>query len=200
MARPWFLARWRERRERVEREAANLLMFLGDIAYDEARGRARTCRSKRDGEGNRFWSRVAVAIAKRAGREIGVKAADRYEEEATREGRAEALRRREIAEHTRAILAALAEIARVRNTETELHNIGAHVRNAEALVSNNAAITSAGTEVVRTAAQLAAAAERSGSLVRQGVYPPELDAAGRAVERWREALARAVSRPRVRGA
>ena len=47
MKRPWFLVRWRERRARVEREAATLLLFLGDMAYDEARGRARACRARK---------------------------------------------------------------------------------------------------------------------------------------------------------
>ena len=47
--------------------------------YHEARTRARAYRHCDDGGGDRHWSKVAVEIAKRTGREIGVKAADRYE-------------------------------------------------------------------------------------------------------------------------
>ncbi len=49
------------------------------MTYGEARGRARACRAKRDGEGDRLWSEVAVRVAERTGREAGVKAADQYE-------------------------------------------------------------------------------------------------------------------------
>jgi hypothetical protein len=168
------------------------------MAYDEARERARSCRNKQDGQGERLWSRVAVTIAKRTGREIGVKAADRYQLELTREGRALARDRHDLTLAARSVLAGLSEIARGRNVEPELHNIRAHVRNAEAFVARDVEIAAAGAEVVRAAARLAAVAERAGGLIEQGCCPPEPEIAGLAVERWRSALLRAARRSRGR--
>ena len=74
-----FLVDWRSRRAAIARAAGELMTFLGDMAYDEARTRARACRRRDDRRGDRHWSKVAVEIAKRTGREIGVKVADRYE-------------------------------------------------------------------------------------------------------------------------
>jgi hypothetical protein len=74
----------RERRTSVIREAEQLLLFLGDMAYDEARNRARSCRRREDHAGARQWSAVAVEIARRTGRRTGFTTADRYEE--TRRG------------------------------------------------------------------------------------------------------------------
>ncbi len=73
-----FLKARREHRERIARDAGNLLTFLGEGAYDEARGRARSCRERRDQAGFRFWSKVAVEIAKRTGHRVREKVADRY--------------------------------------------------------------------------------------------------------------------------
>lgn len=185
----WFLDGWRSRREKIEREATTLITFLGEMAYKEARHRARACRQSVDRDGERFWSRVAVTVARRTGREIGLKAADRYEEDASGEGRAR--HRHEVAVSTRAILSALAAIARGANVATELHNVGAHVRNAEALVTADAAVHAAGADIGQAAARLAEAAGRSSELIVKGTYPPELEAAGHAVERWRLTLLKA---------
>lgn len=147
-----------------------------------------------DPAGDRLWSRVAVEIAKRAGREIGSKAADRFEAEATREGRALARRRAELTPATHSVLAGLGEIARDRDIQTELHNVSARVRNAGSLVVPDAVLAAAGVALVRAATELAAAAERSSGLIGQGLYPPELQAAGAAAERWRAALLTAARR------
>lgn len=189
-----FFDRWREQRETTDREATMLITFLGDMAYTEARHRARVSRQLADQSGYRLWSKVAVTVAGRTGYEIGLKAADRYEEDASSEGRAQARHRHEVAVSTRAILAALAAIARGTNVKVELHNVSAHVRNAEALVAVDAAVLAEGVDVFRTAAELADAADRSGKLIRKGLYPPELEAAGQAVERWRLALLKAAPR------
>ena len=98
-----FLLEWRPRREAIVRAAAELMTFLGDMAYDEARGRARTCRIRDDRRGDRHWSKVAVEIAKRTGREIGVKVADRYERENRSAPRVRHVH--EVATRTNAILA-----------------------------------------------------------------------------------------------
>ena len=65
-----FLAARRERRARIDKDASDLLTFLGDMAYPEARNRARECRAKRDGAGDRHWSKVAVEITRRTGHVI----------------------------------------------------------------------------------------------------------------------------------
>jgi hypothetical protein len=70
-----------------------------------------------------------------------------------------------VAVSTRAVLSALAAIVRGTNVETELHNVGAHVRNAETLVTADAAVLAASAEVGLAAARLAEATGRSGELV-----------------------------------
>lgn len=110
--------RWQSRKAAVEHEVVRLMTFLGDMAYSEARTRARACRTKGDREGDRLWSRGAVTIAKRSGYEIGLKAADRYEQDASPRERERARRPHEIATRTTAILSVLAEIARDREVET----------------------------------------------------------------------------------
>ncbi len=75
--RRW-LQRRREARARVERDATDLLTFLGHFGYPEGRSRARACRKKGDRTGGRHWGRVAVEIARRTGVRIGEKVADRY--------------------------------------------------------------------------------------------------------------------------
>lgn len=187
-----FLVEWRLRREAIARAAAELITFLGDMAYDEARSRARACRHRDDRQGDRHWSKVAVEIAKRTGREVGVKAADRYERDnrpAPRLGHVH-----EVATRTNAIVAALADIARDRGTEISLQNVRAHVRNAVDLRHVDPEVARAGDEVCRLAAQLMNEAPRSAELIRQGVYPPALDDATQAVERFRATLVRSLER------
>lgn len=173
------------------------MTFLGDMAYSEARTRARTCRRKGDRKGNRLWSKVAVRIAKETGYQIGLKAADRYEQDGNSHKRDRARHFDEIAGTKREILSALTEIARNRDVETGVHNVGAHVRNALDLVGQDPAVTMAGAEVCRTAAQLAAEAKQSADLIDEGRYPPALELAAYAVERLREALAQAQERRRI---
>ena len=62
---------WRRRRERVERietEADELVRLLGDDAYSEARWREHTASSPSAQE----WNLIALAIARHTGRRIGV--------------------------------------------------------------------------------------------------------------------------------
>lgn len=175
-------------------------MFLGDMAYDEARTRARACRHRDDREGDRHWSKVAVEIAKRTGREIGVKAADRYEWDS----RSPRLRHvHDVAIRTNTILAVLADIAGGKGTEVSLQNVRAHVRNAVEFARNEAEAARTGDEVCDFAAQLMNEATRSAELIRQGAYPPVLENATEAVERFRAAMVRSLGRrsrwPRVTG-
>lgn len=77
------------------------------------------------------------------------------------------------------------------NAAIVLHNVEAHVRNAEALAAVDTPVLAAGAKVGRAAARLADVADRSGGLILDGLYPPEIEVAGRVVERWRQALLRA---------
>lgn len=60
-------------REAVAREAAALLEAQGDMAYPFARLLARTAREHGNHRLDRYWSKVAVAIADKTGRVIGQK-------------------------------------------------------------------------------------------------------------------------------
>ena len=117
-----------------------------------------------------------------------------YERELTRQGRVEARLEHELALATRAIQGGLAEIDNGRNVRTELHNISAHVRNAETRVTPDPTVAAAGVALVRAATNLAVMAEWSCGLIGRGLYPPKLETAGAAVERWRAALMEAARR------
>jgi hypothetical protein len=69
-----WLRRRRERAERIDAEADALISAFGDSAYSEARCREREASSD---EMEREWSRVALAIARKAGRRIGLDTATR---------------------------------------------------------------------------------------------------------------------------
>jgi hypothetical protein len=64
-----WLRRRREQAERIEAEADALIGDLADGAYSEARRRAREASSD---EMEREWSRVALAIARKTGKSVGL--------------------------------------------------------------------------------------------------------------------------------
>ncbi len=66
--RRW-LRRRRERSERIETEADELVRLLGDDAYAEARWREHTASSSATA---REWNLIALAIARSMGRRIGL--------------------------------------------------------------------------------------------------------------------------------
>jgi hypothetical protein len=66
--RAWLRQR-RERAERIEDEADELIRLLGDDAYAEARGREHTASSSATA---REWNLIALAIASKTGRRIGL--------------------------------------------------------------------------------------------------------------------------------
>ena len=172
-------------RKRVERETDTLITFLGEMAYDEARDRARVCRNKGDDAGDRLWSKVAVTIAKRTGREIGVKIEDRIERPRPRATLVTSLAR-----NVQAIHHAMARIARSDGDDADLHNVRVYVLRSLDLVDPSPAAQAAGDEVCRAAAGLAGDGGEFQASVAQGVYPALLEAAGAAVERFREAVLR----------
>lgn len=67
-------------RRDVATKATDLLTVHGALAYRVAREQARLERAAQRGTENRFWSRVAVEIARREGRadQIGVKGGDQW--------------------------------------------------------------------------------------------------------------------------
>jgi hypothetical protein len=172
----WIRAR-RERRNRIEREAADLETFLGAAAYDEARSRARESRKAGDHVGDVLWSRAAVQIAGRAGIVIGQCAHDRYEDAwlppdpTTRHLRA-------LADAAQAIAA----IARGESDATTLHNACARIRQVMDQVGTLAA-RRAGDEACRAMMALGTAGADSGLALQVGRYPERADEAARALSR-----------------
>ena len=145
---PWFdLLPGSENRKRVQREADTLITFLGEMAYDEARDRARACRAKGDDAGDRLWSKVAITIARRTGREIGVKIADRDQRPIPRATLVTLLAR-----NVQAIHHAMARIARGQGDDADLHNVRVYVLHSLDLVNPSPAAQAAGDEVCRAAA------------------------------------------------
>ncbi len=69
-----WLRRRREQAERIEAEADALISDLGDGAYAEARHREREASSD---EMEREWSKVALAIARKTGKNVGLDTATR---------------------------------------------------------------------------------------------------------------------------
>ena len=69
-----WLRRRRDQAERIGTEAAALISGLGDGAYSEARRRAREASSD---EMEREWNRVALTIAHKTGRQVGLDTATR---------------------------------------------------------------------------------------------------------------------------
>lgn len=189
-----FLGECRSRREAIARGAKELMTFLGEMAYDEARTRARACRHRDDRRGDRHWSKVAVEITRRTGREIGVKAADRYEQDSRSASRVRNVH--EVATRTNVILLVLADIARGNSTAVSLQNVSAHVRNAVEFAKNDPEVARAGDEVRRLAVQLAAEVPRSAGLIQQGAYPLDLHNATQAVEQFGAAMLRSLERCR----
>ena len=181
-----FLGVRRERRARLDRDASDLLTFLGDLAYSEARERARSCRGKSDRAGDRHWSRVAVEIARRTQYEIGETAADRYERTARAE-RAISPCRREIADGLAEIAAGIADLARGRGNAMTLHNINAAVLRPSAQSGPPKARDAART-LCRACEDLAAAPVENASAISQGIYPVSAETAGHALQRFRAAL------------
>ena len=188
------LTNLRTRRKRVQGDASDLLTFLGEYAYYEARERARTCRSKRDRAGDRHWSRVAVEIAGREGRVIGETVADRYEAERARPAPPPSTRR-EAARALTEIAQSIADMARGRADATTLHNVGVWVRQAIAIGGSTPEVVLAGDAVIAACEDLAAGTSQCSAALSAGRYPEKAELAGTALQDLRAAIdARARSR------
>lgn len=188
-----FLANRRERRARVKQDAADLLTFLGDHAYYEARSRARTCRGKRDQAGDRHWSRVAVEVASREGRVIGEKVADRYE--ADRASPSSRPVHRDVARALADIAEGIADLASGRSDGTTLHNTGVWVRQVIDLADSTPEVIGAGDAVIAACEELARAAPECTAAMKTGIYPLPAERAGLQLRRLRVAV-EATSRKR----
>lgn len=179
-----FFRRRREARERIEQDARDLLTWMGNPAYYEARERARACRAKGDRAGDRHWGRVAVEIAGRTGHVIGERAADRYAETA------EAERRQP---NRRVIIAELVEVSAIRDLShgvtgtMSLHNAEAAVHRLVAFSGSSEAEV-AGRELRQALNDLATSRAESVLALRDGIYPPHAEAAGKMLERLRRII------------
>ena len=180
MLRRWLQARY-HRHERVRRDAHDLLTFMGGGAYAEARTRAREHRAKRDGKGDRHWGRVAVEIARSTGYVIGEKAADRYAEMVPAEQNPN---RRAIISELIEISEAIRDLSLGKAGATALHNAEAAVHRLVALEQSDQAEL-AGRELRKALNDLGTSQAESGVALRDGIYPPLAEAAGKALERLR---------------
>lgn len=187
------LTNLRARRKRVQGDASDLLTFLGEYAYYEARERARTCRSKRDRAGDRHWSRVAVEIAGREGRVIGETVADGYEAERARPALPST--RREAARALTDLAQNITDMARGRADATTLHNVGVWVRQAITIGGSTPEVVLAGDAVIAACEDLAAGTSQCSAALSAGSYPQKAELAGTALQGLRAAIdARARSR------
>lgn len=184
MLRRWLKAR-HDRRERVLRDARDLLTFMGDGAYGEAHTRAREHRAKGDYAGDRHWGRVAVEIARSTGYVIGETAADRYAETAEAERRVP---------NRRAIIAELVEISEeIRDLSlgasdaTALHNAEAAIYRLVGFAASSSS-EAAVRELRAALAQLTSASTENVTTLHAGIYPPRAEAVGKALTRLREAV------------
>ena len=174
-----FLRRRRERRERVAHEARTVLTFQGELAYWEARQRAREARGRSDQDGYAFWSKVAVEIADRTGHEIGKKGAAKWPEPPPRPDP----KRREIADRLVEISRGIGALSNGRAQPTTLHNIGVAARQVLDFTGRTEALECAVEEVIAACAEVEIAPTED--VLAQGVYPPAVEAASRALQRLR---------------
>lgn len=180
------LAARRDRRAAVERAAEELQTWLGDLGYTEARSRAREARGNDDRAKDLHWTRVADEIAKREGRIVGQKVADRYEADRNRPVPRPV--DREIARALVDIATGIADLTRGRQDATTLHNIGAHVRHVIGMGGSTPDVVRAGIAVIAACEYLAAATAECSTSIAAGTYPAKAERAGWALQRLREVV------------
>ena len=173
------LTRRHEFRARVSREACDLLTWMGEAAYGEARQRMREARRRGDRQGQQLWSAVAIEIADRIGHEIGRKGAARWPDPPPRPDS----RRREIADRLIEISRGIGALSAGRADATTVHNIGAAARQILDFVGRTPALEQAAADVI-VACEAIVIAPTESELAR-GVYPPAVEDAGRALQRLR---------------
>lgn len=192
----------RERRARCDQDAHDLVVFLGELAYPEARGRAREARGRGDRAADRHWSRVAVEIARRTDIAIGETVDDRYDAERRRTD-AEVVPRRvpsALAPALADIAAGVADLAHGRGDLTTVHNVGARVRHVIALGGSSPDLVLAGDAVIAACENLGKAGSECRAALDGGNYPePALVAGLRLQALARSAREAEVNRTRVRG-
>lgn len=180
-----WLSRWRGARDRVQKDATDLTIWLGEgAAYREARTRAREHRARHDGAGARHWSRVAVEIARRTGYVIGETVADRYVE--AREDAAFAKSKApspEIARALAEIAQAIADLTRGRGAPTTLHNVGVWTRRIVEVAGTSPEIARAASDLLAHCRQLAADGDACATALAAGIYPEPAERAGQKLQR-----------------
>ena len=175
-----------EARDRVLKDAGDLLTFMGDPAYYEARERARSARAKGDTADDRHWGRVAVEIARRTGHRIGEKVVDRYEQ--SRAADQKPFPRRELIDALVEIAQGIADLSHGRGHATTLHNLCARVRLTADLAGSRPGVDEAAAQLLSALVELASAAEENEAALARATYPPRADRAGTALQRFRTVL------------
>jgi len=160
-----WLQRRREAHTRVQRDATDLLTFLGDLGYPEARDRARRCREKKDRAGERHWGRVALEIADKTDILVGETVPDRYEAARAEPPRVDS-KRRLIATHLTDLSATLSAIARGRANAATLHNVEVHVRRIVGLGGATPAMEKKGRAVTEALRRCSKRSNRCGQALR----------------------------------
>lgn len=178
----WFLRQRHSARKRIVADAAELLRLMPDLAYTTARERSRQCERRGDRTGERHWTRVALVIARRTGKVVGQKVADRYE---TDRHLVVDPHRREIAEALTDIAEAIAYLARGRENDTTLHNAEAAVHR---LTGHHPKAVEVGNDLRRALRDLASTPAESAAALAADVYPPRAETAGQALGRFRAAV------------
>ena len=177
------LQRRRAFRARVQREAADLAIFLGEHAYAEARQRSREARGRGDREARRLWSKVAVEIARQTGHEIGKQGGAKWDEARPRID----TRRREIADRLVEISRGIAALSAGRGDATTLHNIGVAARQVLDLAGATPALVLAADDVIAACEAIILAPTEAE--LSAGLYPSAVEEASRALQRlWAAAL------------
>lgn len=67
----------------IREEAERLVLEFGTDAYDRAREAMREARRRKNARLERYFSKVSLEVARRAGREVGVDTTTRYLEDRT---------------------------------------------------------------------------------------------------------------------
>ncbi|TDR89539.1 hypothetical protein [Enterovirga rhinocerotis] len=177
-----FFARRREFRERVAREATDLMNWMGEMAYAGARQRAREARGRQDDADARLWAKVAVEIARRTGQDIGIKGADRYPDPGPRP-KEPTRNRREIAERLVDISRGIAALSAGRGDVATLHNIDVAARQVLDFTGRTYAIEKAVLDVIGACQRVQAYPTIDDLL--NGRYPPVVDEAALALQKLR---------------
>lgn len=174
-----FLARRREFRASVQREASDLVTFLSEYAYPEARHRMWEARARRDRSGNKLWSKVAVEIAGQHGHQ------SHGADPRTRLDRPTQLdpKRREISDRLVQIARGLGDLSAGQGDATTLHYVSVAARQLHRFAGRTPALVLAAEQMIGACRELLPEYTRGG--IRRAIDPATLEEAKRLLHRLR---------------